>query len=226
MKKNFFTNLFLIITAVICFGVAGKQEVFATTTGGLQYPVVFTSITPRTTKVKVYVEGETTLYVKQGKETLFKKYYKNDGIKTITISKQKFKTKLTFYVKGKRNDKMYTSEKVTAKEVKKAKRVALKAPELSFNADTTEITVKGKVGTKVYIRERNESKKGQWVYYGVILNKSGITKKIQDFDTSKTYSSSEYYEIRLKDLNGKYSEKTNLKLTDYTPSDMVSDIHQ
>lgn len=218
MKKIFCRNLFLAFAAVMCFGIMSKQEVLADTAAGVQYPVVFTSITPKTTKVKVYVEGETTLYVKKGSELIFKKDYKKDGIKTISIPKQKLKTNLKFYVKGKRDDKTYTSKVTTAKVVKKAKKVALKAPVIKFNAKTYEISVKGKAGSRVYIREVNGTKKGRWISYGVILNKSGITEQIQNFDTSKTYSTSEYYEVRLKDLNGKYSKKTKLDLTDYKPT--------
>lgn len=224
MKKNFFRNLFLVFAAVMFFGAMSGGQSYARTVKTIQEPVVLSTITPKTTKVKVYVYGYSTLYVKKGSETLFKKYYKNSGIKTISIPKQKLKTKLKFYVKGTRSDEVFTSEKVTAKVVKKAKKTALKAPKLSFDLETTELTVKGKLGSKIYLRKRNGAKKGKWVYYGVILSKHGFTDQIQGFDMAKTYSASEYYEVRLKDLDGKYSKKTKLPLTNYVPSDNTVDI--
>jgi len=192
----------------------------------VQPPVIFTSITPRTSKIKVYVDGDSTLYVKKGKHILFKKHYKNEGIKTITIPKQKTNTKLKFYVKGMRFDKKHTSKKVTIKVVKKApKKVALKKPILNFNEETTQINITGKTGTKVYVREVINDKKQKWIYYGVILNKHGITKMLDGFNPSKNYTSSNYFQVRLKDLDGKYSKITNLDLTNYTPTDMEVTVH-
>lgn len=228
MKKYFLRNLFFAIVAIICFGITNGEQAHAQeeTVAGIQSPVVFTSITPKTKKIRLYVEGEATLYVKSGRELLLKKYYKNDGIKTITISKQKLKTKLTFYVRGKRNGKMYTSKKVSTKVIKKAKKEPLKAAKLKFNPETIELTIKGKVGTTVYVRKCNGAEKGKWINYGVILNKRGITEQIRGFDVTKTYNSTEYYEVRLKDLNGKYSKKSKLDLTGYVPADIDVEINK
>lgn len=226
MKKTILKKLFFMLAIVACLGIAGQQEVLALTlVAGAQSPVVFTSITPKTTKVQVYVHGETTLYVKKGKALLAKKYYKSEGIKTITIPKQKVKSKLNFYVKNKGGEKPRTSKTTTVSVVSKAKKVALTAPKLNFNAGTTELRVRGKAGSKVYIRKVTGSKNGKWAYQGLIFGKEGNTKMIAGFDTCKTYSTSEYYEVRLKDLNGQYSKITKLELTSYVPTYLQVSIH-
>jgi hypothetical protein len=111
-----------------------------------------------------------------------------------------------------------TSIRSTVRVVKKSPKVTLTAPKLKFNDKTFEITVKGKMGSRVYIRERNGSKKKEWFYYGFILYKSGITARLSEFNPVKKYGKSEYFEVRLKDINGKYSKISKLKLTNYVPA--------
>jgi len=221
--KKFLLLVVSLLAGLLILGGAVVQA--KTSQPWIQPPVVFTSITPRTSKIKVYVDWESTLYVKKGKRTLFKKYYENEGIKTITIPKQKINTKLKFYVRGTRYDKEYTCKKVTSKKTtirvvqKAAKKEVLRSPSLEFYKKNARINIRGKIGTTVYVRRIINDKKQEWVCYGVILKKRGITRSLDNMRPAKTYTA--YFQVRLKDIDGKYSRIADLDLKYASTADVI-----
>lgn len=60
--------------------------------------VLTEEITDRTTSVSVYVYDNTTLYIKNGRKVIFRKFYEEKGLRNVKIKKQEGKSKLKFYL--------------------------------------------------------------------------------------------------------------------------------
>lgn len=128
----------------------------------LKKPKIYGKITDKTVSVKVYAGKGETLYIQNGSKVLKKVVYQKKGSQTVEIPQQKAGTKLTFYVADKKGRSAYTTK--TVKDVTPPKK-----PEVSFSPDDVRITVKGEVGTKVYIRQNSANVQGSWLYMGTML---------------------------------------------------------
>ncbi|MCM1256437.1 MAG: hypothetical protein NC307_01115 [Roseburia sp.] len=120
-------------------------------------PTVFTTITTQTDKVRVYVYEDTTLKVKSELGMVFKKTYKSEGKKTITIPEQKAGTKLRFTLttsygktgstvtKRVKDDGIISNKKINS---------ALKKPKISGKITDKSTTVKiyARKGDTLYIQ--------------------------------------------------------------------------
>ena len=95
MKKK--KKYLAILTAVaVCIGILGMHPMRV---DAIQFHIVYTDITTQTDKVKVYVQPirkRITLQVENQSEILFKKTYRKEGKKTITIPKQKAGTNMVY----------------------------------------------------------------------------------------------------------------------------------
>lgn len=85
--------------------------------------VLVGEITENDTQIPVYVYDWTTLYVKNGEDIIYRKFYKEEGKKNIKIKKQPGNSRLEFYLiskdsgkKGKTVTKKVTKLPVVAKE--------------------------------------------------------------------------------------------------------------
>lgn len=161
-------------------------------------PVILSQITPKTLKVKVYGYEDTTLYVKKGKKLITKKVFKKDGIKNIQIKRQKKGTKLSFKLVNNRNNKARTVYQAVGKKNKDLKtRKQRAAYKYGY------LTVKGTVGSTVYLKAVEKGKADRWRKIGVILDKNGVSVKPGIAPSSKKKS---YCWIKLKDADGKFGK--------------------
>lgn len=162
----------LSILLVVALLLTMVQPVFAKTEVPAKNnsftPKVMTSqITNRTTKVSVYVYDATTLYIKKGTETIFKKYYAKEGLKTASIAKQKGKSKLDIYLVYKPSGKKGKVVRATVKALpavsKEAYSKKIKTPTVQkkITNKTKAISVKANKGTTLMVK-----------------NDSGIVKKV------------------------------------------------
>ncbi len=124
--------------------------------------VLVDEITDHTNKIPVYVYNRTTLYVKNGKDVIFQKYYKEEGRKTIKIKKQKGNSRLKFYLVSKDSGK---KGRVVTKSVEKLpvvanekldKDIAKPKVQKEITSKTGSVRVTGKKGTVLVIK--NEKK--------------------------------------------------------------------
>lgn len=166
-------------------------------------PTVITPITTKTTKIKVYVYSNTKLYIKKGNKTLASKSFKKEGIKTISIKKQKLNSNIKFYLVNMANGKK--GKIVTKKVVNKANNIILKAPMVTYESGV--LTVRGKIGCAVYIKVVHNEGSDSWYKFGTILSKKGI-EATPSFSTD-THG---YCLVRLKDTTGKKSPSTKVKI--------------
>lgn len=129
-------------------------------------PKVLTEeITERTTSIPVYVFDETTLYIKNGKEVIFKKFNQKKGLKNVKIKKQKGGSKLKFYLIAKTSGK---KDKVVTKKVIKLPVVAPEQIDTTITkpvvpkritSKTTSIKVIGQKDTTLVVKNEKKTLK-------------------------------------------------------------------
>lgn len=166
-------------------------------------PTVFTQLTPKTTKVNIYVYQNTTLYIKNGSKLIAKKHFKTEGTKIVNIKKQAINSKIKFYLYNNSNKKKGST--VIKTVVKKAENQPLTAPKLKYSYGL--LTIKGKIGCDIFIKYVENGQSSKWIKSGTILTKNGLTIMSKQFKNSDGY-----YYVKLKDLNGKTSTTTKLKV--------------
>lgn len=129
-------------------------------------PKVLTEeITERTTSIPVYVFDETTLYIKNGKEVIFQKFYQKGGLKNVRIKNQKGGSKLKFYLiaksSGKRGD--VVTKKITKLPVVAPEQIdtAITKPVIpkTITSKTTNIPVIGKKNTTLVVKNEKKTLK-------------------------------------------------------------------
>ena len=127
--------------------------------------VVTEEITERTTSIPVYVFDETTLYIKNGSEVIFQKFYQKKGLKNVKIKKQKGGSKLKFYLIAKTSGK---KDKVVTKKVTMLPVVAPEQPDTAITkpvipkritSKTTSIEVMGQKNTTLVIKNEKKTLK-------------------------------------------------------------------
>ena len=127
--------------------------------------VVIEEITERTTSIPVYVFDETTLYIKNGSEVIFQKFYQKKGLKNVKIKKQKGGSKLKFYLIAKTSGK---KDKVVTKKVTMLPVVAPEQPDTAITkpvipkritSKTTSIEVMGQKNTTLVIKNEKKTLK-------------------------------------------------------------------
>lgn len=201
-----FSGLFIILL----FGFSSTANADRIPPEDMAYtPVVLTQLTVKSTSVKVYVYENTTLYVKKGSKLLVKKSYKTEGVKTVKIKKQKKNEKLKFYliykVSGKRGS--IVTKKVTAKKMK-VKTVEFKAKLV----DDLWIKATGNIGDTVYFRLVKKGKREGWQKAGTIISRNKLYFIPPEPEVFYEELDQCYYQVRLKRLNGKYSNIIRVKV--------------
>lgn len=174
-------------------------------------PVILNQITAKTTRIKVYGYKNTTLYVKNGEKLIGQKTFKKDGIQTVRIKKQENGTTLSFQLVNQRNSKTRTIYQKVGKKNRNLNGRKQSAScwtdyltETGFPKDTVYLTVKGTVGSTVYMKPVEKGKAGKWRKIGVILDQEGIRVKVGIKPVAGGKKS--YCLVRLKGLNGKYGK--------------------
>lgn len=164
-------------------------------------PVVLRQITPKTRKVRVYVEQDTTLYIKRGTKILAKRYYKEGGIKTVRIPRQRRNTRLKFYLVNGYNDRR---GRIVVHKVKSrgTKRVPF---QVKVKKDGKAV-IRGNMGDEVFQQEVYEGGKTEWRRKGYILSKKNKITIQLPFSVDGSYC-----RIRLKRLGGNYSKVIEAK---------------
>ena len=177
-------------------------------------------ITERTTSIPVYVFDETTLYIKNGSEVIFQKFYQKEGLKNVKIKKQKGGSKLQFYLiaksSGKRGD--VVTKKVTKLPVVAPEQLdtAISKPAIpkTITSKTTSIEVMGQKNTTLVVKNEKKTLKT------VKLQENGKTKvsiPAQDkgilyFYLKKGNSRSEMVSRKIRDITAPKAPK--LKFSD------------
>ena len=184
-------------------------------------PKVLTEeITERTTSIPVYVFDETTLYIKNGKEVIFQKFYQKGGLKNVRIKNQKGGSKLKFYLiaksSGKRGD--VVTKKITKLPVVAPEQIdtTITKPVIpkTITSKTTNIPVIGKKNTTLVVK--NEKKTLKTIKFQK-NGKKKITIPAQDkgilyFYLKKGNSRSEVVSRNIKDVTAPKAPK--LKFSD------------
>lgn len=174
-------------------------------------PVILSQITAKTTKIKVYGYKNTKLYVKNGEKRIGQKTFKKDGIQTVRIKKQEKGTKLSFQLVNQKSGKTRTIYQKVGKKNRNLNARKQSAScwtdyltETGFPKDTVYLTVKGTVGSTVYMKPVEKGKAGKWRKVGVVLDREGLRVKvgIKPFAGGKK----SYCLVRLKGINGKYGK--------------------
>lgn len=108
IKKVCICLLMLVITVVNTRTVSVKANLIPPSEYRFTPKVLTEEITDRTGLVLVYVFDNTTLYIKNGSNIVYKKFYAKKGLKEVKIEKQKGGCKLKFYLiaqtSGKKGD--------------------------------------------------------------------------------------------------------------------------
>ena len=174
-------------------------------------PVILNQITAKTTRIKVYGYKNTTLYVKNGEKLIGQKTFKKDGIQTVRIKKQENGTTLSFQLVNQRNSKTRT---IYQKVGKKNRNLNARKQSAScmwshwtgtdFSDEAIYLTVKGTVGSTVYMKPVEKGKTRKWRKIGVILDQEGIRVKVGI--TPLVGGKKSYCLVRLKGINGKYGK--------------------
>lgn len=174
-------------------------------------PVILNQITAKTTRIKVYGYKNTTLYVRNGKKLIGQTTFKKDGIQTVKIKKQKNGNKISFQLVNQKSSKTRT---IYQRVGKKNRNLSVRRQsvfcwtdyltEKGFPKDTVYLTVKGTVGSTVYMKPVENGKARKWRKVGVILDQEGLRVKagIEPFAGGKK----NYCLVRLKGINGKYGK--------------------
>lgn len=208
MSKKLRTIFMLSVLAlVMLFPMGAKAMTFVPPEELTYKPVVFSQITPNTTKVKVYAFENTRLYVKVGNKVLFQRKYTTTGTKTVTIKRQKNGTKLKFYLVNLENNKR--GKVVYKKVTTNPKKVPLTKPKLEYS--NGEVNVKGKIGCDVYVKTVG-AKNGikSWKKYTTLINKSG-SFRLYNLEPSKK-NGHVYVYVKLRDIDGKYSQPARVEV--------------
>lgn len=127
--------------------------------------VLLKEVTERTTVIPVYVYADTTLYIKNGENIVFQKFYEEEGLKRAKIAKQKAGSKLKFYlvadISGKKG-------KVITRKVVKLPAIAtetlddkIQKPKVqkTITNKTTKVNVTAAKGTKLVIKNDKKTLK-------------------------------------------------------------------
>ena len=129
-------------------------------------PKVLTGeITENTTSVPVYVFEDTILYVKNGRKVIYKKFYANEGLKSVKIKKQKGNSKLKFYLvadaSGKRGDvitRKVTKLPIVALE-KESSSIQKPVVQKRITSEMTNVQVEGTKNTTLVIKNEKKTLK-------------------------------------------------------------------
>lgn len=127
--------------------------------------VLVGEITEDDTQIPVYVYDWTTLYVKNGEDIIYRKFYKEEGKKNIKIKKQPGNSRLEFYLiskdsgkKGKTVTKKVTKLPVVAKE-KPVKTIAKPQVQKTVTSQSQTVRVSGKKGTTLVVKNQKKTLK-------------------------------------------------------------------
>lgn len=163
----------------------------------LKKPKVYGKITDKSVSVKVKASKGETLYIQNGSKVLKKAEYHKTGSQTLSIPRQKAGTKLTFYTTGKKKGRSVYVTKTVEDVTAPAK------PNIFFAEGETDITVKGEIGTKVYVKHNSTEMKSSWTYMGTMLEKT-YTFSLQNAGISSVCAG-DSFSIRLVDDAGNKS---------------------
>ena len=165
IKKVCLCLLALILTFANVQPIAVKADLVPPSEYRYTPMVVTEEITERTTSIPVYVFDETTLYIKNGSEVIFQKFYQKKGLKNVKIKKQKGGSKLKFYLIAKTSGK---KDKVVTKKVTMLPVVAPEQPDTAITkpvipkritSKTTSIEVMGQKNTTLVIKNEKKTLK-------------------------------------------------------------------
>ncbi len=127
--------------------------------------VLVGEITENDTQIPVYVYDWTTLYVKNGEDIIYRKFYKEEGKKNIKIKKQSGNSRLDFYLiskdsgkKGKTVTKKVTKLPVVAKE-KPVKTIVKPQVQKTVTSQSQTVKVGGKKGTTLVVKNQKKTLK-------------------------------------------------------------------
>ncbi|MCI8484219.1 MAG: hypothetical protein HFH41_07750 [Lachnospiraceae bacterium] len=166
VKKCFLSLLMCILTITSIQPILVKANT-SPPPEEIQYTpkVLLKEITERTTAIPVYVYEDTTLYIKNGTHTVYKKFYKEEGLKKVKIAKQKAGSKLKFYlvadISGKRG-------KIITRKVVKLPAIStetlddkIQKPKVqkTITNKTTKVNVTAAKGTKLVIKNDKKTLK-------------------------------------------------------------------
>ena len=165
IKKVCLCLLALILTFANVQPIAVKADLVPPSEYRYTPMVVTEEITERTTSIPVYVFDETTLYIKNGSEVIFQKFYQKEGLKNVKIKKQKGGSKLQFYLiaksSGKRGD--VVTKKVTKLPVVAPEQLdtAISKPAIpkTITSKTTSIEVMGQKNTTLVVKNEKKTLK-------------------------------------------------------------------
>ena len=157
-KRNSFFAVCLIGMLILL--VSSPVRIMAKTAGAAKPVVLTKTISDASVSARVLGVKGGVVTVKAGKKTIASKKFSADGVKTITLKKQKAGTKLTFTqtVGGKKSAPVIkTVKRLVSKSVsKKVVKPVVKTGTITSN--TTKIKIKGAKGTTVFIVSDNGKK--------------------------------------------------------------------
>ena len=207
MKKK--KKYLAILTAVaVCIGILGMHPMRV---DAIQFHIVYTDITTQTDKVKVYVQPirkRITLQVENQSEILFKKTYRKEGKKTITIPKQKAGTKLKFTLFDRGVEWIDETVKVKDAGVISHKKVdsSIKKPKVDgeITDQSLSVSVYAKKGETLYIQNGGKVlKKVKYTKSGYqthAIKKQKAETKLTFYVTGKKGGRSKYVTKEVKDV--------------------------
>jgi len=213
MKKY----LGILAAVAVCIGMFGQNPVRVSAAqnenalmGGI--PMVYTDITTQTDKVKVYVilpfSKSVTLKIENQSQVIFKKTYKKEGKKTITIPKQKAGTKLKFTLSDKHGVLLVETKKVKDDGVISDRKVdsSLKKPKVDgeITDQSLSVNVYAKKGETLYIQNGGKVlKKVKYTKSGYqthAIKKQKAETKLTFYVTGKKGGRSRYVTKEVKDI--------------------------
>lgn len=127
--------------------------------------VLMEEITEHTSSVPVYVYDDTTLYIENGSEIIYQKFYSQKGLKNVKIKRQKGGSKLKFYLIAKVSGKVgdVVTRKVTKLPVVAPEQLDPAVPKpivpKRITSKTTNIQVTGKKNAVLVIKNEKKTLK-------------------------------------------------------------------